>query len=81
MGCNCKVNKSIGLLAKQYGREVPISKGTLYSFKTKNLLKKILIILFLIFSLPISVFYLLFILPFKKQKTIDIPKLFKLQKV
>ena len=81
MACACKASKHIDLIYKQYGPKNGYqNKHTLMRVKFKNLLKNIGIWIILIPLMPIMILYTLYVAFFKKEKMINVTKIFRIKK-
>lgn len=74
MGCNCKANKNIIKIYKNYGHKINVPWVQKFKFNLKESIKFIFIFLLLILFLPILII-LIIIFAFKNKNIININKL------
>lgn len=76
MSCNCKANKEIMKIYKNYGYKINTSWMQKFNFNLKENIKVIFIFLLLILLFPI-IFIIIIIFAFKNKNNININKLLK----
>ena len=75
MACNCKVNRQLDYLHRKYGEKIPVSRGKLFRFNVKEMLRSFLVFIVLIFAFPFLILHAVF-MAFTPNKKISIKKLF-----
>ena len=79
MGCNCKTNKRIAYLEKNYGVEKDVSVGEDIGFTVSEFFGRVITYIVLVLLLPLMCI-LLIVKLLSSKKEIDIAKLFRLKK-
>ena len=72
MACACKTNKEIAYLHKRFGNKTNVSKKDVTEFRLKEFLKQLIAFLTLVLLIPFMLLHIIFVLTFKKDKTIKI---------
>lgn len=78
MACACKVNQDVSYLAKKYGTNMPVSKKLEITFNIKRIMTVLVTYMVLILAFPLFLVHILYVILFKKDKTIKIDRLIRL---
>lgn len=80
MACACKVTQELTYLQRKYGHNMPKSKSSNIKEMASGIVKQIGIMILALPFLPLMIIGIMFNMLFKRNKAVEIDKVFKIRK-